>query len=414
MKGYTRWQVWTFEKSTALIMLAQSPSLSNIPALFVAAMPKDTVKDIQTLLRDHGLSLRMKDGRLSLEENAGAGTGLPRKARPIYVYVGSKPGGTPGRGEPEGYNLQDKTRMNDDDYSLVYDDTKTVLERTHGIDMRRAITLQNPRAVDLAVQRLVGIHPELEAFAQHGYWAPRAFIQMVLRNKSCKANTQARRAPALEGPQAGAGTQQAGAAAQQEAKPATKPPRKRGRPRKVKAPALEGQPAIEGVPTVVAQPVPQGEPALNGALVAAAQPVPAVIDQPVSAAAGQPVPAAASQPVPAAASQPIPAAASQPVPATAGQPIPAVIVQPAPAVVARPTPAVVIQPALAVVVQPVPELPHGNNGDVETIDLEIDESDFDVTMASAAHDLSRMSIHAEQVGDEPGDIIEGNVPRYLH
>ncbi|KAG8727891.1 hypothetical protein FRC10_005489, partial [Ceratobasidium sp. 414] len=353
-------------------------------------MPKDTVKDIQTLLRDHSLSLCMKGGWLSLEENASAGTGLPRKARPIYIYVGSKPGGTPGRGEPEGYNLQDKTHMNDDDYSLVYDDTKTVLEHTHGIDMHRAITLQNPQAVDLAMQRLVGIHPELEAFAQHGYWAPRTFIQMVLRNKSCKANTQARQAPALEGPQAGAGTQQAGAAAQQEAKPATKPPRKRGRPRKVKALALEGQLAIEGVPTVVAQPVLQGEPVLNGALVAAAQPVPAIIDQPVSATAGQPVPAAASQPVP----------------ATASQPIPVVIVQPAPVVVARPTPAVVIQPALAVVVQPVPELPHGNNGDIETIDLEIDESNFDVTMASAAHDLSRMSIHAEQVEDEPGDIIE--------
>ncbi|KAG9077868.1 hypothetical protein FRC06_008655, partial [Ceratobasidium sp. 370] len=330
-------------------------------------MPKDTVKDIQSLLRGHGLSLRMKDGQLRLEENAGAGAGLPRKVRPIYVYVGPKPAGSPGRGKPDGYNLQEETRMNDDDYSL--DDTKTVLERTHGIDMHRAITLQNPRAVDLAVQRLVGVHRELEAFAQHGYWAPCAFIQMVLRSKSCKANTQARQALAPAGPQVEA--QQAGAGAQQEAEPATKPPRKWGRPRKVKVLAPEGQLAIEGVPTIGAQPMPQGEPAFSGALAAAAQPVPAII--------GQPAPAIAAQPAPAV---PIPV------------PVPV-----------QPSPATAAQPASTIVVQPVPKLPHDDD-DVETIDLEIDESEFDVTMASVAHNLSRMSIHAEQVGEDPGDIIE--------
>ncbi|KAG9075211.1 hypothetical protein FS749_013141, partial [Ceratobasidium sp. UAMH 11750] len=273
-------------------------------------MPKDTTKDLQDLLREHGLSLRMKDGRMSLEEHAGAG--LPRKTRPIYIHIGPKPPGTPGRGEPEGYNLQEKAHMNDDDYTLVYEDTKTVLERTHGIDMRRAITLQNPRAVDLAVQRLVSIHRELEAFARHGYWAPRAFIQMVLRNKSGRANTQARKALVPEALPVGAqpaGAQQAQVpqeGVQQGAEPAAKPPRKRGRPRKVKAPASGG------VPTV------------------AAQPVPVVIGQLAPAVIGQPVPAVIGQPVPAVIGQPAPAVIDQPVPAVIGQPIPAVAVQLAP------------------------------------------------------------------------------------
>ncbi|KAG9094331.1 serine/threonine protein kinase, partial [Ceratobasidium sp. 370] len=328
-------------------------------------MPKDTVKDIQALLREHGLSLRMKDGQLTLEEKTGAGSGLPRKQRPIYVHIGPKPAGTPGRGEPDGYNLQEKTRMNDDDYTMVYDDAKTILERTHGIDTSRAITRQNPRAIDLAVERLVSIHHELEPFAKYGYWAPRAFFQMILRNKSCKANTQARRALVQVGQPGGA---QSGP--QQEAEPVAKPQKKRGRPRKVKTLAPGGQPAIEGVPVVAAQPVPQGEPALDSAPVAVA----------------------------------------------AAQPVPTVVAQPAPAVAIQPAPTVVVQPASrdrlapenmsAVVVQPVPTPPHGDDNDVETFDLELDESDFDKTMASAAHNLSQMSIHANQIGDKPGGTTE--------
>ncbi|KAG8720231.1 hypothetical protein FRC08_000796 [Ceratobasidium sp. 394] len=145
-------------------------------------MPTNTIRDIRALLNQ-------PEGRLSLEDQAGAGSGLSRNQRPIYIHVGPKPPGTPGRGEPDGYNLQEKTCMNNVDYTLVYDDAKIVLERTHGIDTSRAITQQSPRAVDLAVQTLVSIHPEMEAFAQHGYWAPRAFLQLVLWNKLCKANT---------------------------------------------------------------------------------------------------------------------------------------------------------------------------------------------------------------------------------
>ncbi|KAG9094181.1 hypothetical protein FRC06_011083 [Ceratobasidium sp. 370] len=327
-------------------------------------MPKDTVKDIQSLLREHGLTLRMKNGQLSLEERTGAGSGLPRKQRPIYIFVGPKPAGTPRRGEPDGYNLQEKTRMNNDDYTLVYNNAKIVLEHTHGIDTSRAITQQNPQAVDLAMERLVSIHCEMEPFTKFGYWAPCAFFLLILRNKSCKVNTQAKRVLAQVAHPEGAQQE----VAQQEAEPAVKPQKKKGQPRKVKVPAPGGQPAIEGVPAVAAQPMLQGEPACDG--VPVTQPIPTVIAQPAPAVTVQPVPVIAIQPVPAVAVQPIPAV------------VPAVAVQPVPATIAQP------------------------DDDVETIDIALDESDFDTTMISAAHDLSRLSIHANQIWGEPGGIIE--------
>lgn len=60
----------------------------------------------------------MKDGHLDLERMPV--TDVIRTQRPIKFVVTGKPDGSPGRGEPEGYNLQAKMYISDDDYKRVY------------------------------------------------------------------------------------------------------------------------------------------------------------------------------------------------------------------------------------------------------------------------------------------------------
>ncbi|KAG9074988.1 hypothetical protein FRC06_010340, partial [Ceratobasidium sp. 370] len=219
-------------------------------------MPKDNWKDFKSLLSERGLALRMVDGKWNLVDRPGGSNGLPRKLRAIKPFLGPKPRGSPGRGEPDGYQLQDKLRMSDADYHLVYRDAKTILKRTPAVDLSIAFTRQAPRVIDLAVQKLISVHPEFEVFRKYNYWAPRAFFQLILRIKSCEAN-KASKEPATE---------------QEGDQPNAKPRKKRGKPRKAEGTVPTGEPAPDNAPTPEAQPALQGQPALEDG--------PIIVDQP--------------------------------------------------------------------------------------------------------------------------------------
>jgi hypothetical protein len=103
--------------------------------------------------------------------------------------------------------------------------------------------------------QLVTVYPEFEPFRKYGFWAPRAFFQMILRVKSNEARKQ--EAKATEGGQ------------QEGDEPAVKPRKKRGKPRKAQPPVPEGHSALATKPIVAAQPVPQGQLTLEVEAVAA-------------------------------------------------------------------------------------------------------------------------------------------------
>ncbi|QRV74496.1 protein phosphatase 2C [Ceratobasidium sp. AG-Ba] len=107
-------------------------------------------------------------------------------ARPIKIKVGPKPKGSPGRGEKWGYNLQVKLGLNDEDYDLLYDNHKTIICHTFGIDTAQPISKQPKASLRDAIQTVYSIHTELEAFRKLRDWASMAFFNVILRRKACQ------------------------------------------------------------------------------------------------------------------------------------------------------------------------------------------------------------------------------------
>jgi hypothetical protein len=111
------------------------------------------------------------------------------------------------------------------------------------------------------------VHHELEVFRPHRYWAPRAFFQMILRVSSNEAKDAA---AAAERPAQG----------EDAAVVAMKPPKPRGRPKRVKALVPVGEPTIAAPPVIITPPVVAIQPAV------AAQPAPAeehAAEEPIAA-----------------------------------------------------------------------------------------------------------------------------------
>ncbi|KAF8593995.1 hypothetical protein BDV93DRAFT_565905, partial [Ceratobasidium sp. AG-I] len=154
-------------------------------------MPKVDMKAFSAQLVERGMGIRLLNGQYTIVERSNSFVGLPRKLRAVKVHIGKKPEkGSPGR-KKGGYNLQGELQMSNADYRLIYGDAKVILERTHGIDTNLALSKQDDGAVDLAVRKFVAVHTEFKGFGVHGYWAPRALFQMILRVKSGKANSTA-------------------------------------------------------------------------------------------------------------------------------------------------------------------------------------------------------------------------------
>jgi hypothetical protein len=107
------------------------------------------------------------------------------------------------------------------------------------------------RLIQNSYLQLVTVHAEFEPFRKYGFWAPRAFFQMVLRVKANEARKQ--EAKLLQ---------------PDEEKPVAKPRKRRGKPRKNQLPVPKDQPTPGVEPVVAAQSV------LGGGPVAAPKPVP--------------------------------------------------------------------------------------------------------------------------------------------
>ncbi|KAF8594076.1 hypothetical protein BDV93DRAFT_516070 [Ceratobasidium sp. AG-I] len=82
-------------------------------------MPKDDhFKQLKAQLHEHGLYVRMKNGRVEVAQRSVGHT--IRKPRDLKFTVEKAPGGSPSRGPGAGYNLRDKTHMSNADYWLLY------------------------------------------------------------------------------------------------------------------------------------------------------------------------------------------------------------------------------------------------------------------------------------------------------
>ncbi|KAG8708669.1 hypothetical protein FRC09_001105 [Ceratobasidium sp. 395] len=320
-------------------------------------MPKATFREVQAaLLQNYGLAVRLSDdGSLDIRERAGQGGGGIVRKRPIKLHACSDPGGSVGRNS---FNLQAKMHLSNADYKLVCSSAKVVINKRHGLNPELSFQKQDPHVIELCIEKLTIMHPELHAYDEHNRWAPRAFFMKFLRTSSGKANAVKKlerelakvemavkqqesgeqgvipqNEVALEmGPkeQAGAST---GAAA-----------KKRGRPKKIRLPEPEIQPAPNGAPAGAAPSVHDGAPAI-----VAAQPPPPVITEP-----NAPAPRAPTGPIP----------PSQP------------------AVNGMPTDAA----------QPGPAAPCDNANDSEVIDLGLDLGEVDVL------DSTMNSLHQQKPG----------------
>ncbi|KAG9077822.1 hypothetical protein FRC06_008686 [Ceratobasidium sp. 370] len=206
-------------------------------------MPKLRWGDMKLALEARGLTLRLIDDvwRLVDKDTGSTPSSLPSKLKDLSFVPKKKPKGSPGRGYPEGYNLQEATTMCDADYWLQQTDIKLICQRTHAIDMVLTSTKQASGAVDLVVRQFLTVHPEYEVWRKYGFWNIKASIQLILRTSACEAQKM-QKAPIS----------------------VVKARKKRGKPRAngtdppvpAGQPALVDQPAFEGEPAAMAQVAP--------------------------------------------------------------------------------------------------------------------------------------------------------------
>ncbi|KAG8718885.1 hypothetical protein FRC09_011958 [Ceratobasidium sp. 395] len=284
-------------------------------------MPKASFRDVQAaLLENYGISVRLgDDGSLDIREKAGQGGGGITRKRPIKLHACSDPGGSVGR---NGFNLQEKMHLSDADYKLVCSSAKVVINKTHGLNPDLSFLKQDSHVIDLCIQKLTIMHPELHAYDEHNRWAPRAFFMKFLRTSSGKANAAKKLEQELAKVEMAVKQQESNgqeAIPQNEVAPETGPKeqagastekaaKKRGRPKKIRLPEPEIQPAPDSAPAGAAPFVHEGAPAI-----VASQSPSSVIMEPNAPAPPAPTgPVLPSQPalngVPTDAAQPGPAA----------------------------------------------------------------------------------------------------------
>ncbi|KAG8757931.1 hypothetical protein FRC12_010138 [Ceratobasidium sp. 428] len=190
-----------------------------------AAPPMAPMKwvDIKFALEARNLTILFVDGEWRcVDMDTGlAPASLPHRAKTLKFKYGDEPKGSPNRGAPAGYSLQEATGMSDLHYKYQQADLKLICDRTRSIDMSKTITQQVRGAVNLVIRQFVEFHPEFEVWSKKGYWNLKAGIQCILRTSACRAKKMS-------------------AASET----AIKPRRKRGRPRKsAQVPVPTSEPA---------------------------------------------------------------------------------------------------------------------------------------------------------------------------
>ncbi|KAG9095191.1 hypothetical protein FRC06_010048, partial [Ceratobasidium sp. 370] len=145
-------------------------------------MPDLKWADVKLAIDVHGLTLRLVDSQWCLvdKDTGEAPRSLPPKLKDLAFVPCRKPTGSPGRGYPEGYNLQEKSSMSDVDYHIQQADLKIICQRTHAIDMTMTITKQVKGATDFVFGQFLKVHPEFEAWRKYGFWNIQAGIQLIL------------------------------------------------------------------------------------------------------------------------------------------------------------------------------------------------------------------------------------------
>ncbi|KAG8709078.1 hypothetical protein FRC09_000889, partial [Ceratobasidium sp. 395] len=181
------------------------------------------LKDIQLALEARGITLMIVDGEWrAVDIDTGLSPAvLPHKSKQLNFVVCEEVKGSPNRGPPNGYNLQQALGMSDLHFQYQQSDLRLICNRTRSIDLKKTITKQVPGAVSLVIRQFVAFHPEYEAWSKHGYWNLKAALQVIFRGSACRSKKME--------------------AASETAVKARKP---RGRPRKVvQAPVPAGEPA---------------------------------------------------------------------------------------------------------------------------------------------------------------------------
>ncbi|KAG9119665.1 hypothetical protein FRC07_005204, partial [Ceratobasidium sp. 392] len=243
-------------------------------------MPKEGYGELCKMLWAQGIVLHIVDGKWSIKNQKGGFIGMPPKIRPISVFVGPRPKGSANQ---EDFNLQSRLALTDNDWTLVYGDTKTILACTHDIDLTQTITRQKRGAVDLAIQKFVALHPKFKPFCNlEAYWSVQVLFMVIFCIKANAAGKQLKKAAqnSMVGQQADSTQAQAASAqaapllVQQDNQLVVRAPKKRGRPRKADKAAMKvamlsrKEPPLAALPPVVApQPVVASQP------VAVSQPV---------------------------------------------------------------------------------------------------------------------------------------------
>ncbi|QRV82375.1 hypothetical protein RhiJN_10390 [Ceratobasidium sp. AG-Ba] len=159
--------------------------------------PQFKMSDIKLALEACNQALVFVNGKLAIIniDTGEQATSLPKKMAELISVPRRKPKGSPGRGEPYGYQLQEKMQMSDAQYRFQQADLKIICQRTRSIDMAKTIT-QHPREViDLVVRQFVRMHTEYEPWRKYGFWNVRAGINLILRQSSCASKKLAKADP---------------------------------------------------------------------------------------------------------------------------------------------------------------------------------------------------------------------------
>ncbi|QRV96380.1 hypothetical protein RhiJN_24398 [Ceratobasidium sp. AG-Ba] len=150
-------------------------------------MPKDIAKQLKSKLKEKGITIRMVNGEIEIDM-AESVLGLPTGGQALNFVVRDKPPGCPGRGEPEGYNLEVQSGMNKWDFKLFKELATAVLQRTPAVDLTKPYSSQM-EAITLCVNKFRKMQPEFEAYKDYGYWIIYAVFQTLMRNQSGQTKT---------------------------------------------------------------------------------------------------------------------------------------------------------------------------------------------------------------------------------
>ncbi|QRV95996.1 preprotein translocase, SecY subunit [Ceratobasidium sp. AG-Ba] len=210
-------------------------------------MPKAPLQSLQSKLGMFGLRAVMVEDNIEIVDVSEMG-GLPTSVDPILFTVAKpRPAGCPGRGPPEGYNLEDESTMTADDFKEFRNLCRLIAQHTPSVNMTKAVSFQK-EAVELCIRKFLKLQPHFEAYKPHGYWILFAMYSTILRGSSNRIRQKANKAKELEKE-----LEKLLASGDSPPEPVKKLRKPRGRPRKAKTPAGDEAP-IDALPVALEAP----------------------------------------------------------------------------------------------------------------------------------------------------------------